>query len=235
MAAGRVTVKGSAGVPAPRLKYLGRCHYEPVNRAMREFTLRRDEHTADEFWILEHTPVYTLGQAGRREHLLNPGAIATVKSDRGGQITYHGPGQLVIYTLLDIRRLGLGVRQLVSNLEAGIIALLEDSGLVGQRVEGAPGVYVNGAKIAALGLRIRRGFCYHGIALNVNMDLGPFAGINPCGFPGLRVTQLSQLGIVVDPVDLAVPLIQHFCRIMGLLPAQAWNKASKPRPGLHSP
>ncbi len=223
----------SVVAPVPRLKTLGLCDYDPVNRAMREFTLQRDERTADEFWILEHPPVYTLGQAGRREHLLNPGAVPVVKSDRGGQVTYHGPGQLVIYTLLDIHRLGLGVRRLVANLETGIIELLEDSGLVGHRIEGAPGVYVDGAKIAALGLRIRRGCCYHGIALNVNMDLSPFAGINPCGFPGLQVTQLSQLGIVVEPASLADSLVKHICRIMGLspFPERAREKFSEQHKG----
>ncbi len=217
---------GCGKIPPVRLKYRGLCDYVSVCRAMREFTLHRDETTADEFWVLEHHPVYTFGQAGRSEHLLNPGSIPVVHSDRGGQITYHGPGQLIVYTLIDIRRLGVGVRQLVTNLEAGVIALLDDFGLVGHRIEKAPGVYVKGAKIAALGLRIRSGCAYHGIALNVDMDLGPFAGIHPCGYSGMRVTQLSQLGIAVEVFEVAGILIQHLCTISRLAIDQEWSAFS---------
>lgn len=212
-------MRGIAETPVPQLKYLGLCDYAPVCRAMREFTLHRNERTADEFWILEHNPVYTLGQAGHREHLLNPGTIPVMQSDRGGQVTYHGPGQVVVYTLLDLRRLGLGVRHLVSNLEAGVIEMLEEFNLKGHRVDRAPGVYVAGAKLAALGLRIRSGCSYHGIALNVAMDLDPFNDINPCGYSDLQVTQLSHFGVHVAPADIAERLVAHLCRILELQPA----------------
>jgi lipoyl(octanoyl) transferase len=211
-------MKDKIAPPVPRVKYSGLRDYASVCAEMREFTLQREVQTADEFWILEHTPVYTQGQAGRSEHILNPGAIPIVKSDRGGQVTYHGPGQLIIYTLIDIRRLGIGIRHLVSNLEAGVIALLEDLDLVGHRVEGAPGVYVGEEKIAALGLRIRSGCSYHGIAVNVNMDLSPFDGINPCGYSGLKVTQLRNFGITLDVYDIAELLLGNLYSIMGLTP-----------------
>ncbi len=200
----------------PKLKYLGVCGYAETFTAMREFTLQRDEYSADEFWVLEHEPVYTLGQAGRPEHILNSGKIPVIQSDRGGQVTYHGPGQLVLYTLLDIKRLGIGVRSTVSVLEASVIELLGDFGISGHRIDRAPGVYVDGAKISALGLRIRSGRTYHGIALNVNMDLSPFSGINPCGYSDLQVTQLTEYGVDTQPADVAQPLIGHLCRLLGL-------------------
>ena len=162
---------------------------------MREFTNRRNPQTGDELWIVEHDPVFTQGLNGRAEHLLNPGDIPVVQIDRGGQITYHGPGQLVLYCLLDITRLGLGVRGLVARIEKSVIDLLEHYQVVSHTRKGAPGVYVGKAKIAALGLRIRKGCCYHGLSLNVDMDLEPFERINPCGYSGLAVTQLSDLGI----------------------------------------
>ncbi len=217
-------MKDKIAPPVPRVKYPGLCDYAPVCTQMREFTLQREIQTADEFWILEHTPVYTQGQAGRSEHILNPGGIPIVNSDRGGQVTYHGPGQLIIYTLIDIRRLGIGIRQLVSNLEAGVIALLQDLDLVGHRVEGAPGVYVGKEKIAALGLRIRSGCSYHGIAVNVNMDLSPFAGINPCGYSGLQVTQLRNFGITLGVYDIAELLLGNLYSIMGLIPPDAGDQ-----------
>jgi len=159
---------------------------------MQQFIAARQPATADEFWLLEHQPVFTQGVNGKAEHLLNPGAIEVVQSDRGGQITYHGPGQLICYLLLDIRRRGLGVRGLVAVMEQAVINLLAGYGLQGERRTGAPGIYLQGAKIAALGLRIRRGYSYHGISLNVDMELEPFSRINPCGYPDLAVTQLAD-------------------------------------------
>lgn len=168
--------------------------YNSVSQAMRLFTDTRSTETADEIWLIEHKPVYTLGQAAKLEHILNPGAIPVEKTDRGGQVTYHGPGQLVVYPLLNLRRLNLNVRALVTLLEETIIDFLAGYAIHAQARKDAPGVYVNGAKIASIGLRIRRGFCYHGIAFNIAMDLKPFLGINPCGFSQLAVTQLSDLG-----------------------------------------
>lgn len=166
--------------------------YRATWEAMRSFTASRTLETPDALWLLEHPPVFTLGQAGRREHLLDPGSIPIVHTDRGGQVTYHGPGQLIAYVLLDLRRAGIGVKALVHRLEQAVIDLLETYGIPGERRPGAPGVYVAGAKIAALGLRVRNGCCYHGLALNVAMDLTPFGRINPCGYPGLAVTQLAE-------------------------------------------
>lgn len=171
---------------------------------MQEFTDARDAETPDELWLLEHPPVYTLGRAARGEHLLDAGGIPVVQTDRGGQITYHGPGQLIAYTLFDLQRLGLGVRPFVNLLEQSIIDLLARLSIAAERRAGAPGVYVGGDKIAALGLRVRRGRSYHGISLNVAMDLAPFGGIDPCGFPGLGVTQVRDLAPrdSDDPVQL---------------------------------
>ena len=177
------------------LRCLASQPYQPTWRAMREFTKARDVETCDEIWLLEHEPVFTLGQAGRLEHVLAPGEIPLVRSDRGGQVTYHGPGQLVVYLLLDLQRRRTGVRRLVAAIEQSIVKLLAAEGVEAQRRPGAPGVYVGGKKIAALGLRVRRGCCYHGLALNVNMDLEPFERIHPCGYVGLPVTQLAELGI----------------------------------------
>lgn len=168
--------------------------YNTVVQAMRVFTDKRTPETPDEIWFIEHNPVYTLGQAGKLEHILNPGNIPIEKTDRGGQVTYHGPGQLVIYPLLNLRRLKLGIRELVTLLENSIIHLLATYGINAEAKKEAPGVYVNSAKIASIGLRIRRGYCYHGLAFNVSMDLSPFAGINPCGMRQLTITQLSDLG-----------------------------------------
>lgn len=179
----------------PIVKHLGRLDYEPVWRAMQDFTAARNEATLDELWVLEHPPVFTLGQAGKREHLLQPTEIPVVSIDRGGQITYHGPGQVVIYVLVDLKRRGYGVKELVHRMEQAVIDLLSAAGIEAERQSGAPGVYVKGAKIAALGLRIRQGRSYHGLALNVDMDLSPFALINPCGYPGMRVTQTRDLGM----------------------------------------
>lgn len=182
--------------PAPRLvirRLSGLPDYCRTWEAMRNFNGARTPDTADELWLLEHPPVFTLGQAGRLEHLLDVGTIPVVHSDRGGQVTYHGPGQLIAYLLLDLRRRGIGVRRLVNLLEQSVIDLLARQGIESNARSDAPGVYVEGAKIASLGLRVRDGCCYHGLALNVAMDLQPFQRINPCGHPGLRVTQLSDL------------------------------------------
>jgi lipoyl(octanoyl) transferase len=178
-----------------RVRQLGRVEYEPTWRAMQAFTAARTPDMPDELWLLEHPPVYTLGQAGKPEHLLRATDIPIVNIDRGGQITYHGPGQLVVYTLVDLRRRAYGIRELVSRMEQAVINVLAAQGIAAQRQDGAPGVYVNGAKIAALGLRVKQGCTYHGLALNVDMDLTPFAAINPCGYPGLAVTQCRDLGI----------------------------------------
>lgn len=175
------------------IRHLGRREYLPTWRAMQDFTDTRTANTADEIWLLEHPPVFTLGRAGKTEHLLNTGDVPVVHIDRGGQVTYHGPGQLVVYLLLDLRRLNLGIRQLVDHIEQSIIAMLADYAITAQSRRDAPGVYVDNSKIAALGLRVRRGGCYHGLSLNVDMDLEPFERINPCGYPDLKVTQVKDL------------------------------------------
>lgn len=177
------------------IRTIGLSDYLPIWQAMRDFTQTRTALTHDEIWLLQHSPVFTQGIAGKDEHLLNSHGIGVIKTDRGGQITYHGPGQIIAYLLLDIRRLKLGVRELVRNMESAVIDLLKYYHINATgRVE-APGVYVGNAKIASLGLKIKRNFCYHGIALNVNMDLTPFSYINPCGYSGLQVTQTKDLGI----------------------------------------
>jgi len=173
---------------------LGRRDYMPTWEAMRHFTDRRGPATADELWTLEHPPVFTLGQAGRWEHVLDPGAIPVLRSDRGGQVTYHGPGQVIVYLLYDLRRGGIGIRPLVQHLEQAVIGLLADYGIVAGLRPGAPGVYVGGCKIASLGLRVRHGCSLHGLSLNCAMDLEPFRRIHPCGYPGLEVTQVAELG-----------------------------------------
>jgi lipoyl(octanoyl) transferase len=183
---------------------------------MRAFTDARTHASDDELWLLQHPPVFTLGQAGRPEHILAPGAIPVVQTDRGGQVTYHGPGQLIAYLLLDLRRAGLGVKGLVHLLEQAVIDLLAEVGIEAQARPDAPGVYVAGAKIASLGLRVRRGCSYHGLALNVDMDLGPFSRINPCGYPGLAVTQLADLG---GPRDLELVGTALYRQIQGRLAA----------------
>jgi len=176
-----------------RIRELGLCDYIPTWQAMREFTELRTPDSMDEFWYLEHQPVFTLGRNAKVEHLLNPGEIPVVHVDRGGQVTYHGPGQLVVYLLLDLNRSRLGIKQLVYAMEQAIIDYLGTQNINAERLAGAPGIYVDKAKIAALGLRIRRGYSYHGLALNVDMDLAPFARINPCGYADMPVTQLADL------------------------------------------
>ena len=179
---------------------LGLVAYEPTWRAMQAFTQARGADTPDQLWILEHPPVFTLGLAGRRAHVLSPGDIPVVATDRGGQVTYHGPGQAIAYVLLDLRRRAIGVKELVRRLEQAVIDLLRDYRIAGERRTGMPGVYVDGAKIAAVGLRIARGCSYHGIALNADLDLEPFERIDPCGYPGLASTRLADLG-VGDKID----------------------------------
>jgi len=226
-----------------RVRDWGRVEYPETWQAMREFTAARDAAAADELWIVEHPPVFTLGQAGRREHLLAPGAIPVVATDRGGQVTYHGPGQVVVYTLVDLRRAGYYVRELVYRIEQSVIQVLEGLDLAGQRVRGAPGVYVpyaasqahrdiraaapdpspagpggaapaeplfDGlAKIAALGIKIHRGCSYHGVALNVAMDLAPFRAIDPCGYRGLAAIDLATLGVPIEPPAAAARLVER--------------------------
>ena len=191
------------------VKHLGRVEYEPTWQAMQAFTAARQPETPDELWIVEHPPVYTLGQAGKPEHVLQDVGIPIVKIDRGGQVTYHGPGQVVIYLLLDLARLKIKVRELVTTIEQAVIDFLAAYAITAERRDGAPGVYVGDAKIAALGLKIRNGCSYHGLSLNVDMDLSPFAAINPCGYAGLRVTQTSALGITLTPDEAGDLLCRH--------------------------
>lgn len=193
----------------PLVKRLGRVDYAPTFQAMQEFTAARTADTPDELWVVEHPPVYTLGQAGKPEHILRDIGIPLVKIDRGGQVTYHGPGQVVIYLLLDLSRRKLKVRELVSAIEQAVIDLLAAHGVTAARRDGAPGVYVGEAKIAALGLRIRNGCSYHGVSLNVDMDLTPFAAINPCGYAGLKVVQTKDLNIPLTAHEAGEQLSQH--------------------------
>ena len=188
---------------------MGVVDYLPTWQAMKDFTQNRTEQTQDQIWLLQHTPVYTQGIAGKPEHLLtNNQDIPVIQTDRGGQITYHGPGQIIAYLLLDMRRLKLGVRELVRSMEGAVIDLLQDYHITATgRVE-APGVYVAGAKIASLGLKIRNRYCYHGIAINVDMDLSPFSSINPCGYTGLQVTQMKDLGVDTTFAQLNKKLIK---------------------------
>jgi len=191
------------------VKRLGRVDYEPTFQAMQEFTAKRTTETADELWIVEHPPIYTLGQAGKPEHILRDVGIPLVQIDRGGQVTYHGPGQVVIYLLLDLSRLKIKVRELVTAIEQAVIDLLAEYGVTAERRDGAPGVYVGEAKIAALGLRIRNGCSYHGVSLNVDMDLSPFAAINPCGYAGLKVVQTKDFNIPLTAHEAGEQLSQH--------------------------
>lgn len=195
--------------------WLGRSAYVPTWHRMRAFSESRTDQTSDQLWVVEHPPVFTLGLAGRREHLLDPGSIPVVQVDRGGQVTYHGPGQVVIYILIDLPRRGLGVRRLVTQMEQAVIGFLEARGLAAESRPKAPGVYVEGAKIASLGIRIRRGRSYHGLAFNLAMDLEPFTRINPCGFAGLRVTDLSTLGVTMPWDEAARGLCRHLRQGLG--------------------
>ena len=197
------------------IRRLGPRDYLPTWRAMREFTDQRGEETLSELWVVEHPPVFTQGQAGKAEHLLGTGDIPVVQTDRGGQVTYHGPGQLVIYLLISLREAGVGIRRLVTAMENAIIGLLAQHGIDSRALADAPGVYVDNRKIASLGLRVRRGCTYHGLALNVGIDLEPFQRINPCGHAGLEVTSTRLLGITEDQEALASELVQLLCEGLG--------------------
>lgn len=218
---------GAAARPDPPLRvcWRGQVDYETAWRAMQSFTEARGPGTADELWFLEHPPVFTLGMAGREGHLLATGDIPVVKIDRGGQVTYHGPGQLVVYPLLDLRRLGLGVRGLVTALEQGVVALAAAHGIEAAGRREAPGVYVGARKLASLGLRVRRGCSFHGLALNVDMDLEPFGRIDPCGLPGLQMTQLRDLGVQQDLRGVAQSLAPLLCRELGLGWDGRWSES----------
>jgi len=183
------------------IKQLGLQPYQPVLEQMQAFTNSRGGQSADELWVLQHPPVYTQGQAGNPAHVLDPRGIEVVQADRGGQVTYHGPGQLVVYVLVDLRRLGVGVKTLVNTLEQTVVDYLATHGIEANSDANAPGVYVDGCKVAALGLRVRRGCSFHGLSLNVDMDLEPFTRINPCGYANLQVTQLKDLGIATTVTD----------------------------------
>lgn len=203
------------------IRRFGQVDYHDSWRAMVRFTDDRGRDTPDELWLLEHPPVYTLGRAGDPGHILDSGRIPVIISDRGGQVTYHAPGQLIAYVLLDLERLGLGVKALVEVLEQAVIDMLEESGVQGARRPGAPGVYVNGSKVAALGLRVRRRCTLHGLAVNVGMDLEPYGRIHPCGYPDLSVTQLADLGIGLSMPEVQATVVRHLSRHLAMLPEDA--------------
>ena len=205
----------AAGGAKLHIRHLGLCEYEPVWRDMQAFTQQRTVQAADELWLLQHQSVYTLGMNGKREHLLMPGDIPVVEIDRGGQVTYHGPGQMVAYTLFDLKRLNIGIRALVEALESSVIDWLGAQGVVAAARRDAPGVYVEGAKVAALGLRVKRGCSYHGLALNVDTDLEPFAGINPCGYEGMAVTRTRDLGIEQGVEEVAAQWLPYLVERLG--------------------
>ncbi len=196
------------------VRHLGLAEYASTYQAMRRFTDEREAKTPDELWVLEHPPVYTVGIAGRAEHFPRSGEVPIERIDRGGQITYHGPGQAIVYALVDLARRGLTVRAMVSLIEQAVIELLGAHGVGAERRKGAPGVYVDGAKIAALGLRVRRGCCYHGVALNVDMDLAPFSAIDPCGYPGLAVTQTRAHGVLAGATEMGDELARRIARLI---------------------
>ena len=193
---------------------LGLQEYEPIWHAMQKFTAERDETTADEFWCLQHPAIFTMGLNGKNKHLLNVTDIPVMNIDRGGQVTYHGPGQLIIYTLIDLARKKMGVKELVRAIEQSVIQVLKKYGIDAQEKENAPGVYVDGAKIAALGLRIKKNKSYHGLSLNIDMDLSPFQQINPCGYENLAVTQLKNLKSNIDSEQVKTDLISHLSEIL---------------------
>lgn len=201
------------------VRYLGESVYEDTQKAMMDITDERDASTRDELWFLEHPPIYTLGLAGKSEHILHPGNIPVFKSDRGGQVTYHGPGQLVGYLLIDLKRQKLSIKGLVDQIEQSLIDMLDEFGLNAKRKKGAPGVYISGKKIAALGVRVRRGCSYHGLSLNVDMDTSPYKGINPCGYPGLEVTQLSEFKLMMTVRQAAEKLQPYLIKNLGFDPS----------------
>ncbi len=197
------------------VRRLGQQPYEPVFEAMKRFTDERDLTTVDEIWVLEHEPVFTQGQAGKEEHLLAPGDIPVVKVDRGGQVTYHGPGQLVVYLLLNLKRLKIGVRDLVTLMEDAVVSVMASYDVEAYPKADAPGVYVGGEKLASLGLRVRRGCSFHGLALNVDMDLSPFQRINPCGYPGLNMVQVRQLVKDANMDEVSDRLVEYLTERLG--------------------
>ena len=217
---------------APLIRDLGLVPYEPTWRAMQRFTDERDAATPDEIWLLQHPPVFTLGLNAKREHLLAPGDIPVIQIDRGGQVTYHGPGQLVVYPLIDLKRRGLGVRQLVTALENAVVSYAAGLGVSASASREAPGVYVDGAKLASVGLRVRRGSSYHGLALNVSVDLEPFRRINVCGYPGLGVTRLADLVPRCELDAVARGFVPHLLHQLGFAAAPG---AAKPVPAVPEP
>ncbi len=202
--------------PSTVVRFLGEVDYETSWQKMQDFTDFRDVDSPDELWFLQHPPVYTLGKNAKAEHVLNPAEIPVINTDRGGQVTYHGPGQIIVYTLLDLSRLSMGIRQLVTILEQSVIELLADYGVESCARADAPGVYVNNAKIAALGLRVRKGRSFHGLALNVDMNLEPFSRINPCGYAGLEITQLKNFVADVDVGEVSEKLQRLLLKNLGL-------------------
>ena len=202
------------------IRNLGLQYYEPVSQQMHDFTDTRDDTTPDEIWLVEHYPVFTQGQAGKAEHVLAPGDIPVIQSDRGGQVTYHGPGQQVMYVLINLKRRKIGVRELVTLLENTVINTLATQGINAQARTDAPGVYVQGKKICSLGLRIRKGCSFHGLALNIDMDLAPFMRINPCGYAGMEMTQVSQLTENIEVDKIRPILVQQFLALLNNPPHQ---------------
>jgi len=202
-------------LPVVLIRHLGMRDYTDVWQAMLDFTTQRTAGSDSEIWIVEHPPVFTQGQAGKAEHLLDAGDIPVVQSDRGGQITYHGPGQLVCYLLLDLKQIGMGIRSLVNSIEEAIIQLLSEQGIAAVRKTASPGVYVGVIKIASIGLRVKKQCTYHGLSLNVDMDLQPFSRINPCGYPGLAVTDMASLGVATDVLNVADKLTARLAMLLG--------------------
>jgi len=200
-----------------KLNYLGESDYESVWHAMQNFTDNRTKETVDELWMVEHPPVFTQGQAGKPEHILNAGNIPIIQVDRGGQVTYHGPGQIVIYPLIDLKRHKIGIKALINGIEEALIQTMKEYGVIAKRKEKAPGVYVNEKKIASLGLRVRKGCAFHGLAFNIHMDLEPFSRINPCGYAGLEVTQLSELNKLVEFNKVQELLIKKLCKTLNFV------------------
>lgn len=198
------------------VRHLGVKDYASIFKQMQEFNAGRNENTADEIWLLQHPPVFTLGTNSKQEHLINPEDIPVVQSDRGGQVTYHAPGQLIVYVLLDVKRKNMGVRKLVTALENAVVEFLAKQGIDASADPKAPGVYVKGEKIAALGLRVKQGGCYHGLSLNVDMDLSDFARINPCGYPGLKVTSLNELGLSLGMQQAASLLLKELSQQLNI-------------------
>lgn len=197
------------------IRHAGLRDYQPVFQAMMQFTSDRDQNTRDEIWCVEHPPVYTLGMAGKEEHILNSGDVPVIKTDRGGQVTYHGPGQLIVYLLIDLSRRHLTVKGYVASIEQALIDMCSTLDITAVRRKGAPGVYIDNRKIASLGIRVKKGCSYHGLALNVDMDLTPFENINPCGYPGLQVTQLSDQGCRFDIYQAFSHLLPHLLYQLG--------------------